>query len=242
MCSHPVFPWMAHHCPKPGFDCISCLPHRQLCVPNSMCFNWNSWHLLAVGFHSRNHQIQQADPTISHWHSLLSAGCNSVCLLYGCRRLHLHISFVFWQRLMCFDAVLSVMWIWMGCVQRLACQGENDPDWQRDDLSLSPTIPFQVSPWIAHTHTHTHLPVPLAWVTGLGDGHCILIRSPQVLWPQCWSADLSLPQTISVFPSLKTWTRMRPEQDRTVYIFRNKCIQFVVPGGIFNSGPTIQPN
>lgn len=78
----------------------------------------------------------------------------SVCLLYGCRRLHLHISFVFWQRLMCFDAVPSVMWIWMGCVQRLACQGENDPDWQRDDLSLSPTILFQASPWIAHTHTH----------------------------------------------------------------------------------------
>lgn len=127
----------------------------QLCVPNSMCFNLNSWHLLAVGFsRQKSPNTTGRSNNFSLAFSPVSWQPYSVCLLYGCRQLHLHISFVFWQRLMCFDAVPSVMWIWMGCIQRLACQGENDPDWQRDDLSLSPTIPFQVSPW-NRTHTPT---------------------------------------------------------------------------------------
>lgn len=121
---------------------------RQLCGPNNMCFKFT---LSLIGFRSKNLQIQPARPTISHWHSLLSAG-SGVCLLYGCRRLHLHISFVFWHRLMCCDAAPSVMWIWMGCVQRLPCQGEKDPDWQGDDLSLSQTNPFQISPRITPAH------------------------------------------------------------------------------------------
>lgn len=111
--------------------------YSQWCNTN-MCINLNSWHLLAVTwlvFTAEILKYIRPGSEISHWHSLLSAGSNTVivsCMDVG--------DFTFASAL-CFDSILcvfnaaqSVMWIWMGFVQRLDCQGENDPDWQRDDL------------------------------------------------------------------------------------------------------------
>lgn len=41
-------------------------------------------------------------------------------------------------------------------VQRLACQGRNDWDWQRDYLSLLLTIPTQMRSWMCHRHPHVN--------------------------------------------------------------------------------------
>lgn len=191
-----------------------------------MRFNLNSWHLLAVIYCFSKQKLSSTTGRCNSFSlafSPVSRQQYSVCPLYRCRRLHLHISFVFWQRLMCFDAVVSVMWIWIGCVQRLGCQRENDPDWQRDDLSLSPTIPFQISPWITHTYTH-----PPTSSSSLSD----LTQRQSLHFNSFSPGSLTRVQLIgwsfmkAVFPSLEPRTRIWPVQDDAycyaVCISRNK--------------------
>lgn len=128
---------------------------RQLCAKHVFSFKFTAFAALAVTYWFSQQKSPNSAGRSNNFplaFSPVSWQQYSVCLLYGCRRLHLHISFVFWQHLMCCDAAPSVMRIWMGCVQRLTCQGEKDPDWQRDDLSLSQTNPFQIGRRITHTH------------------------------------------------------------------------------------------
>lgn len=95
-------------------------------------------------------KIQLRDPTISHWYCLLSSGsCTVFISRLDVGEFPLHISIVLWQCLSALDAIAIVVWIRMQCVQRLACQGDNDAEWEMRYVCHQPSL-FK----ILELHTH----------------------------------------------------------------------------------------
>ena len=127
---------------------------------NNMCFTLNSWHLLAVTwlvFTVKIFKYISPGSEISHWHSLLSAGSNTVivsCMDVG--------DFTFTSAL-CFDSVLCVLMqsrVWCefewGLYKDSPVRGRMiQTDREMIYCKSVASTPFQISHWIMRTHPLT---------------------------------------------------------------------------------------